>query len=608
MIETNPEPRGGLDGSATPEAAYAERLAQRRATRLRLDRYDRRIAYARLAVAVAAVIIAWLAYGPDWLSPLWLFAPGAVFVALAVGHEVVLRRVARARLAERYYERGLERLAGKWQHGPTGEALAPERHLYARDLDIVGPGSLFTLLSTAQTPMGEETLGAWLLASAAVDEVRLRQEAARELAPRIDLREELYGLGAEVRFALRPATLVAWGEEPRWLGRGAVIAVVAVLAVEALSLAAFKLGAGPAVLVLALATVWAVTRSLKRRVNAVLALAAEPSRELTVLAALVRRLEVEPLVAPKLAGLRRTLDDGAASRAIKGLARRLDLADARANQLFAPFAWLLFWGPIWALAIEQWRAAHGRSLGRWLGATGELEALGSLGSYTFEHPDDAFPELVPGPTRYEADGLAHPFLSSREAVRNDVGLGADPRLLVVSGSNMSGKSTLLRSVGVSVVMTFAGAPVRARRLVVSPLSLGASIRVVDSLHGHVSRFYAEVQRLADIVAVAVPDQPLLFLLDELLHGTNSHDRREGARGVLGALLARGAVGLVTTHDLALTTLADDTTGARNVHFVDSITEGRLTFDYVLRPGVVQKSNALALMRAAGLPLPAPAGI
>jgi DNA mismatch repair ATPase MutS len=232
---------------------------------------------------------------------------------------------------------------------------------------------------------------------------------------------------------------------------------------------------------------------------------------------------------------------------------------------------------------------------------GEIEALCALAGYSYERPRDPFPDIVDGEPRFEATGLTHPLLPERRSVRNDVNLGPGTRLLVVSGSNMSGKSTLLRSIGINVVMALAGAPVRALALTLSPLALGASIRVTDSLQGGISRFYSEITRLRQIVDLTGGPAPLLFLLDELLQGTNSHDRRIGAEAVVRGLLGRGAIGLLTTHDLALAHIADLLAPkAANVHFEDHIEGGRIAFDYILRPGIVQRSNALELMRSVGL--------
>jgi DNA mismatch repair ATPase MutS len=235
-----------------------------------------------------------------------------------------------------------------------------------------------------------------------------------------------------------------------------------------------------------------------------------------------------------------------------------------------------------------------------------MEALLSLATYSFEHPADPFPEFTGGPASFEAADLGHPLVPSALCVRNDVSIGGETRVLLVSGSNMSGKSTLLRAIGINVVLAMAGAPVRARHLRLTPLQVGASIRVNDSLQEGSSRFYAEITRLRQIANLADRDlgtghPPLLFLLDELLQGTNSSDRRIGAEGIVRALVKRGAIGFVSTHDLALTDIGGSVEGhLKNVHFQDEFADGKMTFDYKLRDGIVTKSNGLELMRSIGL--------
>ena len=253
------------------------------------------------------------------------------------------------------------------------------------------------------------------------------------------------------------------------------------------------------------------------------------------------------------------------------------------------------------MAIELWRQKSGPAVDRWLAAVGEIEALSSIAGYAFEHPDDPFPELIEDRICFEANDLGHPLIPKNQNVRTDLQVTDRPSVLIVSGSNMSGKSTLLRSVGINTVLALAGAPVRAKKLLLSPLQVGASIRVHDSLQAGASRFYAEITRLRQIVELASGSVPVLFLLDEILHGTNSHDRRIGAEGVVRGLVERRAIGLVTTHDLVLTEIESHLNSrSANVHFEDHLEEGKMTFDYVLRPGVLKKSNALELMRSVGL--------
>src|ERR1700674_1008456 len=252
------------------------------------------------------------------------------------------------------------------------------------------------------------------------------------------------------------------------------------------------------------------------------------------------------------------------------------------------------------MAVEQWRFDHSAALQIWLDSWAEFEALHSLANYAYENPGNSFPEVC-SETRFEAEALGHPLLSMACCVRNDIQLGGESRFYIVSGSNMSGKSTLLRAIGLNAVLALAGAPVTCARMRVSLLYIGASMRTMDSLVDHRSRFYAEIERLRDIVDLARAGHPTLFLLDELLSGTNSHDRRIGAAAVIRSLVEGGAIGLVTTHDLALADIAETLGGrARNVHFEDYLEGGEIRFDYRLRTGVVERSNALELMRAVGL--------
>jgi DNA mismatch repair ATPase MutS len=263
------------------------------------------------------------------------------------------------------------------------------------------------------------------------------------------------------------------------------------------------------------------------------------------------------------------------------------------------------WDVHCAAALLQWRARAGRRLRGWLDVVGEVEALASLGAFAFEHPGFAWPELVSDPV-FEAFGLAHPLIAEDRRVGNDVKLGGAVRAWVVTGSNMSGKSTLLRAMGVNAVLAAAGAPVCARQMRIGPLRVATSMRVDDSLEGGISHFYAELLRLKRIVDRArAPDEAaVFFLLDEILHGTNSRERIVGAASIVRELLGHGAIGAVSTHDLGIAELERDLAGRiENVHFEEQVEGSTMSFDYVLRQGIVQSSNALRLMRALGLAVP-----
>jgi DNA mismatch repair ATPase MutS len=253
-----------------------------------------------------------------------------------------------------------------------------------------------------------------------------------------------------------------------------------------------------------------------------------------------------------------------------------------------------------ALAIDRWRMRSGARVADWIDAVGEIEALGSLASFALEHPQFAMPEIVADGPLFDARELGHPLIPAARRVTNSIRLDPTLRLLVVSGSNMSGKSTMMRSAGLGAVLAMAGGPVCAESLRLSTTAVGASIRIADSLQENASRFYAEILRIRQVLEMSQRG-PLLYLLDEVLAGTNSHDRRIGADAIVRGLVDRGAIGLVSTHDLALAQIADSLAPrAANVHFEDHIEDGKVVFDYRMRPGVVTKSNALALMRSVGI--------
>ncbi|MDQ6678244.1 MAG: DNA mismatch repair protein MutS [Acidobacteriota bacterium] len=586
------------------QVEYETRLAARKRSRNAAESRHRRLAGFRLLVFALAGGIAWLAFARGAISGWWLAVAPLLFAALVY---LQSRAAADRRFAERairYYEQGLARLDHTWMgKGETGERFRDPTHPYAEDLDLFGTGSLFELLSTSRTRSGEAQLARWLLHPADREEVLLRQGAIEELRTRTDLREDLAVLGEDFRTGVEPEALAAWGAAGRIEfspGTQRAAAALSLLA-AALIVIFFASNFASAPVRIALLIVAAIegllALPLRGKIAQVVNSVEQPGHDLDLLAQVLARFERERFRSPKLAALRRELDvqGKPASGRIAQLERLIDLLHSRDNVIVRAFGPLVLWTTQVAFAIERWRAVSGAAVGRWLHAIGELEALCALSGYAYEHPDDPFPELLEGEAFLRGTALGHPLLPADACVRNDAALSSTgPNLVVISGSNMSGKSTYLRTVGVNAVMALAGASVRAREMTISQLRIGASIRVSDSLQGGTSRFYAEITRLRDIVALA-GEGPVLFLLDELLNGTNSRDRGIGAAGVARGLLQRGAIGFITTHDLALTSIAEI-----NRHFEDHIEAGVVTFDYKIRDGVVKNSNALELMRAIGL--------
>lgn len=593
-----------MNASTLPQAEYDRRIA---VIGHRIAAGERRhllLSNLRLVVFAIGAAVAWLAFIQARITPAWLGVPLLLFAVLMVVHARVLNANDRLLRARRFYERGLSRIAGTWAgSGPDGDGYAGT-HPYARDLDLFGPGSLFQLLDTARTEAGEATLADWLKTPAPRAEVLARQHAVDELRPNVDFREALAVLAAEAHVS-RTGVLMRWANtEPVGLTstHAALFAACAgMTSALCAALAAGWMSMWPllAWLVVAAGVATANRTAVWRAIRA----ADSAADDLVLLEALLVRLEREPFTAERLSVLRAHFDgDVLPSQRLAHLRRLIATRDILRNELARPFGLLLFVRSQAAVAIDRWHQAHRHRLAAWLQAIGEVEALSSLATYAYEHPADPFPVVVEGAAQFRAAGLAHPLLDARVAVPNDVALGADaPHVLIVSGSNMSGKSTLLRAVGTNAVLALAGAPVRATSLTLSTLAIAASIRVEDSLqHGH-SRFYSEILRIRDIVQLSEAPTPVLFLLDEILHGTNSHDRRLGAEAVVRTLAAAGAIGFVTTHDLALTTFADAlAVPTRNVHFEDVIENGTMRFDYRMREGVVERSNAIELMRSVGI--------
>jgi hypothetical protein len=595
--------------SAAPEAVvreYEARLAARRTMLAGRERACFRVSNLRLAIAAAALVL-FIVGGPAHAA--WLLVPLVAFVVTAAWHARLLNARDRARSAAGFYERSLARVAGEWPgRGRDGARFADPEHPYAADLNLFGRSSLFDLLATSRTSEGDRTLASWLLAPADRATILERQDAVRELAPRLDLREAVAVMGDVVETGehVDVSGLRAWAAAPVRLRGTSRRLTLAALATATLALLAGwgMTGGFAAGFALLLVIQILVSQVFKGRVHDVAETVEEAAHDLDVLVGLLRLVEAETFTSPLLRRLQGALADRRRppSREVARLSTYAALLASRENLMFALPSSLVMWTTQWSFTVDAWRGRVGPDLVQWLDAIGELEALLALSTLAFERPDYVWPDVVDAAPLVVADDLAHPAMPAG-AVANDLALGDGPlHLCIVSGSNMSGKSTWLRTVGVNVVLALAGAPVRASRFRLSPVDVGAAISIQDSLADGRSKFFTEVRRLAQVSQLAADrGGRVLFLFDEILGGTNSHDRRIGAEAVLANLVRRGAIGLATTHDLALGEMADRLSPAAvNVHFEDQFGADGLTFDYRIRPGVVRTSNALALMRSVGL--------
>ncbi|HEY8550509.1 MAG TPA: hypothetical protein VIL35_11175 [Vicinamibacterales bacterium] len=602
------------------EARYAE-IAAREAARSR--RYSR----ARLALAIAglAAFLTWASGAGPWALPL---LPGiaTAFLVLVIRHDRVERLREAADVAATLNREALHRIDRDWDALPQPwSAPGIDDHPYAPDLDLFGHASLAQILGPVRTPAGRALLSRWLLDIADADRAAIasRQEAVRELAPQLDFRQQFAGLARHVPAvhtrdadvdAPELGRFVTWAEEPSWLTGRAWILAVALLLGGLTTFFTIAWFAGWMVNPWWLATAtlgwilrWRVHAPLEptfagasgehglRSWNALIALvtgAAFSCAELrTAQAALAGR-------------------HGHAHAALRRLEQLVALADLRLSTwLYLPIQTLTLWDiHVW-WALERWRRTHGSDVRYWFGAVARIEALSALASLAHDHPSWAFPTFTDAAV-IAAEDLGHPLLADAVRVTNDVRIGPPGRFLLITGSNMSGKSTLLRAAGLNVVLAHAGAPVCATRMSLPLVSLHTSMRVADSLERGLSLFMASLVRLERIVHAArhaTRERPVCYLLDEVLQGTNSAERQIAVRTVVEHLLACHAIGAVTTHDLELARDPEFSAAADSFHLQETLSgEGdavTMTFDYRLRPGPAQAGNALQLLRMLGLGAP-----
>jgi len=619
VTEPRPAPEiQGFSATYTERAAAWEKTAKELAARSRLLSNLRGLSFAVFAVSSIAL----LAQAPSGIAaPFALVGLGA-FLTLVFFHA---RLIDEQDLAERWVDVNRAALA-RANHdfaalADVGEGLSRGDHMYAADLDLFGRASLFQRLSVARTRFGRERLAEILLEPASLEHARLRQRAVQALAADLETcqRFEAHALGVagqkpgpggRVRSFVNPEPLLKWAESTPALV-GDPLSRFGSLLLPPLTLAAlvayfgFDAPGWPALVGLVLQALLLVRAARETGI----AFGAVSSTEGAFLryGSLLEIIEGLKQDDPLLLELKARLetDSGMPSRAMHQFKGIVGWFDLRHNGLLHPIVNLiLLWDIHCTLALERWQLRAGKHLRAWFEVIGWFEALSSLAAFARDEPAAVYPELVEGPARFEAEALGHPLIAPGRRVANDVELAKPGTALLVTGSNMSGKSTLLRAMGLAAVLALAGAPVTARRFRVSRLLPATSIRIADSLEAGVSHFYAEIGKLKRVVDEAEGSAPVLFLLDEVLHGTNSRERQIGARWVLARLLELGSLGAVSTHDQELCRLPEALmSSVRLVHLRESVKDGSMTFDYKVYPGPVSSGNALRLMRNVGLDVP-----
>ena len=589
-------------------AAYTEKMRGMQCQLAVLRTRQRRT----LAAVIAGVILC------AALLIVGIHGPKAIHVAMAVAligtiwasQDFLGSRKSSVELARRsgFYERGIERLEDDWRgKGSTGWDYARDKHLYQADLDILGEGSLFELLCTTRSSVGAERLAVFLLDRPPIDEARARQEAVKELRNTTALREEIALLGKYQFQNCNGKHLREWLDLPilkvhpivsAFLFFSSAISLILGICGFATILTWMQIA--PLLIPLLLAQA-GISLALMRGVHLHLKMLNRLADDVLVLRQGVGLMERQDFRCAKLRNLIARTRSQDAAATIQKLERLVRAIEKRGDPILGGFSLWLAIGTQLMLGVERWRAGHQRDFEEWLNDWAEFEALNAMACYAFEHPDNTFPQLLDGGARFEVKGLCHPLLPPNRGVGNDVALNDSTAFYVISGSNMAGKSTFLRAIGLNAILAAAGAPVRAVKARMSVFSVCASIAIADSLLEGKSKFLAEVERLRESISVTEEERPVLFLIDEILSGTNSRDRRIAAESVIVALVAGGAVGALSTHDLALTEIAvNEELHGMNLHMQSENPDEPLTFDYLVKPGILRQTNALAIMKMVGI--------
>jgi hypothetical protein len=519
-------------------------------------------------------------------------------------------------------EEGMHRLERDWAAMPLREPPEPPAPVptYAGDLDLLGHASLQHLLNTASTPAAQQRLTGWLLTPAAPDEIRERQAAVDELAEMVDFRDELTLFGRLSNMS--PAayrSFLAWAEQATWLRKRPFLVwtsrILPVLTVGFAILNAAGVVRAPLWLIFLAASIllsWSTGKHIEELIDQV----SDRQGVFQPYAGVFAEVARQPFQTERLRQVQRHLaaEKLNADAQMRRLGHIMQFGDFRLSMFYPIIQAFFLWNFHTLWLLEGWQETAGRRVRVWLETLSELEALSALATLAADNPTWAFPEIVAksgAEPALSAHALGHPLLPPAVCVGNDVSIGPVGRFLFVTGSNMSGKSTLLRAIGMNVVLALAGGPVCAESMRLMPLTLATSIRVQDSLEYGVSYFMAELRRLREVVEAAkatteAGEREPLFLLDEILHGTNTSERQVAARQIIRTLLRYGATGAVSSHDLSLTETPDLTATRDAVHFTETFTRGpdgpAMSFDYRLRPGVATSTNALKLMEMVGLPL------
>lgn len=596
-----------------PLSFYQEHNNKRDIEKKELTTQKNRIAWARVVALLAGALL---------MYTFWPLSLGLALLIIAVFGGSFLYLVSRTidlqqqiALLEKEMAICKEEeaiVAHRFMERFNGAAFSPKDHPYANDLDIFGQASLYQYLQRCSTEPGQTNFASWLLAPATDETILQRQAAAKEISSIPDWSIRLQAIGLiEPLQAETARTLSNWLKEKpvftesfwKW-----VAIIFPIISLASLVVYIFDGLSAPAFYGL-IAFYLLIAFSITRRVMPAYKSLDKVVPQLTTLNQVLKHIETTSFQSPALKNLQQRLSDkspaaSTASHSILSLRKILDRFDYRLNPIvFLPLNAFLLWDLQQILQLEKWRSRQQENLPDWFAVIGAAEALNSIGRAAFNHPDWNFPTPTDKPATFEADELSHPLIPEAKSIPNSYATSGRPAITLITGSNMAGKSTFLRSIGTNQVLAMCGAPVAARALTVSNMRIMSSMRIADNLEENTSTFYAELSKLKSIIEAVNRKEPVFLLLDEILRGTNSQDRQTGSRALIQQLIRENGAGLLATHDLSLTDLEQQFPGVlRNFHFDVSVEGEELYFDYKLKTGICQSMNASILMKKIGIDL------
>ncbi|GAB3757746.1 MutS-related protein [Spirosoma pomorum] len=594
----------------SPESIFNQRIQQFQQAEQAAQHRHNQLAFWRLIWFVGIAITLWgLVQANQQLAAAAVLLIGVIgFMILLKKHQTIKRERDLNHQLAFVNQDEAGRLKRQYLRAELGEEFNSPTHFYAGDLDVFGKHSLFRLLNRTHTYLGQQYLANWLLAPASITSIQLRQQAAAELNPQLEWRQQFEALAYQEESINRPPdSLIAWAAAPTTPLPAYLNIVRFAFPLVTLSLfVAWLTGYVPGIAVLlALAVHALILRTTAGQAALVSNQTYAISSALKGFRVLFQQAEQLTGTSPQVQAIQNTLVTG--PKPVSGIIGQLAKLTEGLNYRQNPYFYLFFgifslWDMHYLFRLERWRQEHGPKLEQWLTTLGELEALNSLAGFSYAHPAYVTPNLINTAFTLDFTSAAHPLLIPGHSVANSLTLAGSGQTVLITGSNMSGKSTFLRTVGANVVLAFAGAVVSAERFTCSPVQVFTSMRTQDSLEESTSSFYAELKRLQTLIGLSQQSSglPVLYFLDEILKGTNSADRHRGAEALIRQLHQTTASGFVSTHDLELGQLGHSSGFVHNYHFQSDLKQGELIFDYSLRNGICESFNASQLMRAIGI--------